>query len=470
MNDVIDIGLENFDINKNGGGSTSGGGLEFLMNTGSKMSDTPRQSHMNLGDLNQLENELNDLSNGRSVPLETVDIGLGASSSNVGAASADYYSQSNTKTWDGYTKMNDVPLETLQTPKVSDREKSKKKRIMLKRLEEWQKKGHIQNSGYNMDSSYEDIEDEYETVMEDRRKQESIKLQKHWFVTGINTIEFFNSMFNPFDLDLTGWGEKMAEDVDDDDEIFAELYEKYKGGKLAPEVSLLLRVATSAFLINMTNKMVSSATPGLSDIFRQSPDLMNSFMKATVDSLNQAGPGGGGGKQHPLASFAQDMFSKDFKPSTMQGPPPAPVETKVSKTQIPGPPKAGASMQYTSRPDLQHARGGGGIEINQGFSPLRESKPMMTEPISNFSAPPRQEMRGPSSTDLDSILAGLKRKDTTPVETVREENVDDETVSVISMRDLESTVSGSKAGYKKRGASKRKPKSDKSMNNISIDL
>jgi hypothetical protein len=223
----------------------------------------------------------------------------------------------------------------------------------------------------------------------------------------------------------------------------------------------------------MTNKMVSSATPGLSDIFRQSPDLMNSFMKATVDSLNNTGPAGGsagGAKPHPLASFAQDMFSKDFKPSTTQGPPPAPVETKVNKGQ-PLPPqqtmRAGSNMQFTSRPDLQQARSGG-IEINQGYSSLREpSRPMMTEPISNFSPPVRQEMKGPSSTDLDSLLAGLKIKETSPIH--NEVVVDDETVSVISMRDMESTASGNK-GYKKRGASKRKPRSDKSVNNISIDL
>lgn len=479
MNDIIDIGLDNFDIPSSN--SKSGGGLEFLMNpinTGSSGSMKRQESAMNLGDLKYLENELNDLSNGPS----------NTSESKIGEASADYYNQNTAKTWDGYTKMTEVPTEILQTPKLVGREQSKKKRIMLKRLDEWQKKGLIQSTNYNMDSPYEDIEDEYETVMEDKRKQESIKLQKHWFLTGINTIEFFNGMFNPFDLDLTGWGEKMSEDVDDDDELFGELYDKYKGGKLAPEVSLLLRVATSAFLINMTNKMVSSATPGLSDVLKQSPDLMNAFMKATVDSLNASGPATSGGQQqsksHPMAAFAQDMFSKEFKPNTSQGAPPPPVETKQSKP-LQQPPQQQQqqksslqTMNFTTRPDLNMAARG--VEINQSFSSVNDRSSMRQQPISNFAPPVRQEMKGPSSTDLDSILAGLKKKEPAPpsLETAMETAMDnlsfandDETVSVISMRDLESTAGSEKGkSYKKRSAIKRKPRSEKNMNSISIDL
>jgi len=295
----------------------------------------------------------------------------------------------------------------------------------------------------------------------------------------------------------------MAEDVDDDDELFGELYEKYKGGKLAPEVSLLLRVATSAFLINMTNKMVSSATPGLSDVLRQSPDLMNAFMKATVDSLNQAGPGansmdptgglmgammggagGGSGKLHPMAAFAKDMFSKEFEPNKSQGPPPAPVETKLPSKSAGIPTKVGTGMQFTSsRPDLNASTtgytvgGSRGIEVNSGYGSLNEKTPLRQQPLSNFSPVPKQqeqqqspslrpEMKGPSSTDLDSILAGLKKKDA--VSEVAS-MADDESVSVMSFRDLDSATE-QKRSYKKRVGGSTKPRKQRSENNVSIDL
>ena len=38
----------------------------------------------------------------------------------------------------------------------------------------------------NIDSEYEDIEDEYESAVEDKRKKDSVKIQQH-MITMINT-------------------------------------------------------------------------------------------------------------------------------------------------------------------------------------------------------------------------------------------------------------------------------------------
>jgi hypothetical protein len=70
-----------------------------------------------------------------------------------------------------------------------------------------------------MDSSYEEIEDEYETAVEDKRKKDSIKLQQWWFMTFVNSLEYANSAFNPFDINLDGWGEQVSEDIDSYEEI-----------------------------------------------------------------------------------------------------------------------------------------------------------------------------------------------------------------------------------------------------------
>ena len=56
-----------------------------------------------------------------------------------------------TKTFDGFGKMHDVPMD--ETQKMSDREKRRKKRLMIKKLEEWYEKGIIkQNPNFNLDS------------------------------------------------------------------------------------------------------------------------------------------------------------------------------------------------------------------------------------------------------------------------------------------------------------------------------
>ena len=88
------------------------------------------------------------------------------------------------------------------------------------------------------------------------------------------SLEYGNAVFNPFDLNLDGWGEQVSEDIDSYEEIFAELHDKYKGGKMAPELSLLLRIGFSAAVLNFSNKALSTATPGFNDVIKQSPELM----------------------------------------------------------------------------------------------------------------------------------------------------------------------------------------------------
>ena len=134
------------------------------------------------------------------------------------------------------------------------------------------------------------MEDEYEGAVEDKRKRDSVKIQQNWLITFINTIEYGNSMFDPFGINLDGWGQ-IGEDIDSYDEIFEELYEKYKGGKMSPELSLLLRLGFSASVVHFSNRALSSATPGFNDVIKQSPELMRMFTNATVDAMKNTSPG-----------------------------------------------------------------------------------------------------------------------------------------------------------------------------------
>jgi hypothetical protein len=168
--------------------------------------------------------------------------------------------------------MNEIPIggdKGTGGMNLSERDRRRKKRMMIKKLEEWHEKGFIKhNSHFTLDSSYEEVEDEYETALEDKRKKDSIKLQGWWFMTFVNSVEYANAAFNPFDINLDGWGEQVSEDIDSYEEIFSELHDKYKGGKMAPELSLLLRLGFSAAVVNFTNKALSTATPGFNDVIR----------------------------------------------------------------------------------------------------------------------------------------------------------------------------------------------------------
>ena len=431
-----------------------GTGIELLMNDKKKSSSS--SVNIDLGELDRIEDELNELTDKSSVSAPSSEtktlsgfasnlFGFGntktneKSDSKLGSATAESIG-GKSSTWDGFSKVNDIPNEKPSTARMTDREKRRKKRAMIKKLEEWYEKGLVKHiTHFNMDSAYEEVEDEYETAMEDKRKKDSIKLQGWWFMTFVNSVEYANAAFNPFDLNLDGWGEQVSEDIDSYEEIFSELHEKYKGGKMAPELSLLLRLGFSAAVVNFTNKALSSATPGFNDVIRQSPELMKAFTNATVNSMSQQSPG---------FAFANNLMQEQS--SRPRGPPPpAPVETK----SMPAPQRP--SMQFTSnRPDINAGRGAmfreEGVELNNHFVDLNreESTPQS-----------RPEMRGPQNTDIDNILAGLKTR-TVNIHESAPTQEDDSMISISSLKDAQN------ATMPKR--SRRKQRSDK--NTISLDI
>jgi hypothetical protein len=484
--EVIDLGalndLEPVSLNLDDGPKMSnmnfGSGIELLMNDKKRVSS----AGLELSELDNLENEINrELSGGSSSSGDTKTLSgfasnlfnLGGftsaasepksvsiepqSDSNLGNATRD--SIGNTKTWDGFSKMNEIPLNSGSSAKLSDRERRMKKRMMIKKLEEWYEKKLIKHSShFTMESAYEEIEDEYETALEDKRRKDSIKLQGWWFMTFINSMEYANTVFNPFDLNLEGWGEQVSEDIDSYEEIFSELHDKYKGGKLAPEISLLLRVGFSAAILNFSNKALSSATPAFNDVIRQSPELMRMFTNATVSSMSQSSPG---------FAMANNFVQEQQRPRGP--PPPAPVETK----NMPGQQRPG--MVFTSdmppnRPDINASRGAmfreQGIELNSGYDSVNRVAPMEQQERSSrpTSQQARPEMRGPQSSDIDNILSGLKTRNVNIHEQPASNSMsqdDDSMISISSLKDMQN------ANMPKR-SNRRKNRSDK--NTISLDI
>tara|TARA_B100000925_G_scaffold287207_1_gene266130 strand:- start:80 stop:1438 length:1359 start_codon:yes stop_codon:yes gene_type:complete len=417
-----------------------GDGIELLMNDKNVSSS---KGNVGLDDLNKLEDDLNELS---SIKLDSsnfelkkddfkfeeappLKVNFDLNDSKLGESTIN--SIGNQKTWDGFKKIDETPIFDREpaSQNMSDREKRKKKRHMLKCIEQWQEKGYIKdNTRYNMDSAYEEIEDEYESAMDDKRKRDSVKIQQNWLITMVNTIEYGNAMFDPLGISLDGWGESVSEDIDSYNEIFEELHDKYKGGKLSPELNLLLRLGFSASVVHFSNKALSTAAPGFNDVIKQSPELMRMFTNATVDSMKQQSPG---------MAFAEELLNT--KPDMTQGPPPAPMRTRDHDA-----PHRPGAMQFTqspgNRPDLNMGRGNEGVEM-RNETLVSESVP----PIQ-----PRPEMKGPRNTDIDNILSGLKTK---PVD-IHDKKDEDSVVSISSLKDLEGNTMPKKS--KKRNISDRK--------------
>lgn len=419
-----------------------GSGIELLMNTKKVSSGGSKNNNsFSLGDLDSLETELNNLSGttptsknsdskfmsgisnlfGFGDDKKAAETPTGANSaSNLGKATKEG-GEGVTKSWDGFMKFSDVPSGTPHTAqsRMTDREKFRKKKMMISRLEEWREKKIISSSShFSQDMPYEEIEDEYETALEDKKKKEAKKLYSWWFMTAINTLEYANAAFNPFDINLDGWGEAVNDDIDSYDEIFGKLHDKYKGGEMSPELTLIMRLGFSAAVTSFTNKALSTATPGFNDVIRQSPELMKMFSNATVNSMSQQSPG------FAFANNLMNPANEGGQSSKGMGPPAA-VD-----------PKKDTSNGGFSRPDLNMGRG----------TMFRESG---IDIKNNQASTKRPEMMGPRNTNVDSILSGLKTKS---VDLNNKRN-DDSIMSVSSLTDLQDATMP-RSGKGRKGSNK----------------
>ena len=70
--------------------------------------------------------------------------------------------------------------------------------------------------------------------------------------------------------------------------LLSELSEKYGGqSEMAPELKLLMMLGGSAFMFHLSNTMFKSSIPGMDDIMKQNPELMQQFAKAAVGSIGK---------------------------------------------------------------------------------------------------------------------------------------------------------------------------------------
>lgn len=183
-----------------------------------------------------------------------------------------------------------LPTTTLSAPRDPEKERQEKTDL-LNKLNRLEAKGFPITKRFTMDNSLDEIKTEYLRLVDARQLETSIKFQRNMLMSVVTGVEWLNNRFDPFDLKLDGWSESVHENVEDYDEIFEELYDKYKErGKMPPEARLIFQLAGSGFMCHLTNSYFRSKMPSADDVFKKNPDLAKQFAAAAAQ---QAGPGFG---------------------------------------------------------------------------------------------------------------------------------------------------------------------------------
>lgn len=154
------------------------------------------------------------------------------------------------------------------------------KQDLLYKFYRLQTKGVPLPHKFNMHSSIHEMRREFERIKRDGEVNASIKFSRRMLMACVTGIEFMNKRYDPFDIKLEGWSESVMENVEDYDNVFERLHDKYKTKvQMAPEIELLLSLAGSAFMFHLTNSMFNSL-PNFKDIAKQNPDIINNLMKS----------------------------------------------------------------------------------------------------------------------------------------------------------------------------------------------
>ncbi len=200
-----------------------------------------------------------------------------------------------------------IPEVKLPPKELTYEEIQEEKFKLLCLLERLEKKGLKSLKKFSMSSSYEEMKHEYDRLVNQKELDSSVKFQRKMLIAFVTAIEFLNTKFDPFDVKLEGWSENVHESINDYDDIFEELHEKYKSkAKMAPELRLMLSLGGSAFMFHLTNTMFKSSLPGMEDVMRQNPDLMKQFAAATANTMSQnAKEDLGGGLGHGNSGRSQ---------------------------------------------------------------------------------------------------------------------------------------------------------------------
>lgn len=411
--EIIDISkpinIEEIRLSNDLPSSNFGPGIELLMNDNKKSSG----NNIELSDLNDLEDELNNLTKDKE-PFKLFEpTTINFSKPEISKHDDDDFVKPALHTTFNVPEKEDrwsyfkgeeenVPKsyrtsfnEDREEPTMNASETLQKKFKLLNKFDELRKKGVEISKHYTLESSLEEMQTEYDCIIAEKEKSNSVKFQGKMLMAVITGVEFLNNKFDPFDLKLDGWAEQLNENIEDYDDIFSELHEKYKSkAKMAPELKLLFQLAGSGIMLHMTNTMFKSAIPGMDDIMRQNPALMQQFMKSAMDTMGASNPG--------FAGFMNEAIP---------------------------------SKQQSRKPD----------------PPRRQEPPRTERPQEK-----RADMKGPS--DLADILGGLKSK------TINLNEQDDvgSTVSLSELKDMKESLTPRRV--------KKRNKSDKNIMNINLDM
>lgn len=209
------------------------------------------------------------------------------------------------------------PFPSIYLPN-DDKSLKFKKMELLAKLYDIQKAGRTLTRQYNINSEIEDMEMEirYQTDLEN--KKNSVNLCKSFLLNATTAIEFLNDRYDPFGLQLRGWGDQMKLNIDNYNDVFGELYEKYKGSgrKIEPEVKFIFMFTASIASFHATKTLTKSI--GIESVIKQNPDLMQKLQSTLTGTIEKNISNSNGNESKSNQDIQKEMYKKMMEEKAKQ--------------------------------------------------------------------------------------------------------------------------------------------------------
>jgi len=179
----------------------------------------------------------------------------------------------------------DYAMQEEERPSPGYKSIDEEKADLVNKLGRLEKKGFTVNKRLNVYSSIDDLRTEVKRITYSIDVDKSVKFSRRMLIACVTGLEFLNKKYNPFEIQLEGWSENVMENVDDYDEVFEELYVKYRTKMhVAPEIKLVMMLGGSAMMFHLTNSMFKSVMPNMNDILKQNPGLVQNMVDAVKNT------------------------------------------------------------------------------------------------------------------------------------------------------------------------------------------
>lgn len=181
----------------------------------------------------------------------------------------------------------DPIIEPTIKPKTKDQEENERVELLAEWEELAKKSKDRDMKRFNMESDLDDMRLEIKKIKAQKKRENNLKFMGLMTYTAAKGMEMMFDKIEFVNIDLNGWSGALKHNMSDFDEVFAELYDKYRssGKGMPPEIRFLFLFLTSAVQFVIMNK---------------APQAIASFLNAGRGPSGPSGPSGPKRKQNAV--------------------------------------------------------------------------------------------------------------------------------------------------------------------------